>query len=80
MPRVQNGLKDEQLIYVWKLFRVTAGNIHSFRIRSGENASDHISNVSGFGYDRNNPPPLWIIWINNPFVDFSKETKYLFSD
>ena len=23
--------------------------------------------VSGFGYDPKNPPPLWIIWINNPF-------------
>jgi len=31
-------------------------------------------------YDAKNPPPLWIIWINNPFLDFSKETKYLFSD
>ena len=35
----------KQLIYVWKLFRVTAGNIYSFRIRSKENASDNISKL-----------------------------------
>ena len=34
--------------------------------------------VSGFGYDPKNPPPLWIIWINNPFLDFMKETKNRF--
>ena len=35
--------------------------------------------VSGFGYDAKNPPPLWIICLNNPFLDFSKETKYPFN-
>ena len=39
-----------------------------------------IQKVSGFGYDTKNPPPLWIVWINDPFLDFSKETKYPFSD
>ena len=28
-----------------KLFRVSAGNIHSFRIRFEENGSDHISKL-----------------------------------
>ena len=49
----------KQLLCVIKLFRVTAGCVHSFRIRR---------------YDPKNPPPLWIIWINNTFFDFSKET------
>ena len=31
-------------------------------------------------YDSRNPPLLWIIWISNPFLDFNKEVKYLFSD
>ena len=26
-----------------------------------------------------NPPLLWIIWISNPFLDFTKEIKYPFS-
>ena len=26
------------------------------------------------------PPPLWVIWIKYPFLDFSKETIYLLSD
>ena len=43
-------------------------------------SSDYVSKVSGFGYDPKNPPPLRIIWINNPFLDFSKETKDPFSD
>ena len=73
----------KQLLYVLKFFRVTAGCIHSFRILSKETyVSDqmHVSKVSGFGYDPKNPPPLWIIWINNPFMDFSKEAKYPLSD
>ena len=60
---------------VVKLFRITACCIHSFRIRSG-----HASNLSSFEYDEKNPPPLWIIWINNQFLDFSKEMKYPFSN
>ena len=39
-----------------------------------------MSKVSVFGYDPKNPPPLRIIWINNPSLDFSKETKYPFWD
>jgi len=62
----------KQLLYVLKLFRVTAGCIQS--------VSDHVSKVSGFECNPKNPPPLWIIWINNPFFDFSKETLYPFSD
>ena len=31
-------------------------------------------------HDPKNPPLWWIIRINNPFLDFSKETKYPFSD
>ena len=53
----------KQLMYVLKLFRVTTGSFHSFQIRSSSR----------------NPPLLWIIWISNPFLDFNKEMKYLFS-
>ena len=28
-----------------------------------------VSKVSGFEYDPKNPPSLWIIWVNNPFLD-----------
>ena len=49
MPRVQNGLKDEQCCQkadlCMKIVRVTAGNIYSFRIRTKENASDNISKL-----------------------------------
>ena len=37
-------------------------------------SSDYVSQESGFGHDPKNPPLLWIIWINDPFLDFSKET------
>ena len=30
------------------------------------------------GSKEKNPPPLRIIWINNPFWDFTKQTKYRF--
>ena len=53
----------QQLMYVLKLFRVTAGGIHSFRICSKETLRIR----------------FWI-WIKNPFLDSSKETKYQFSD
>ena len=58
----------KRLLCVLKLFRVTGFCFGSV--------------VSGFGYDPKNPPPFWIIWVNNPFLDFtiSKETKYPFSD
>ena len=39
--------------------------------------SDQVSKVSGFKYDPKTTPPLWIIWINNAFLDFSKGTKYI---
>ena len=61
----------KELMYVLDLFRVTARNIHSFQIRSKE--------MPRIMYPKN-PPPLWIIWINDLFLDFSKETKYAFSD
>ena len=53
------------------MFQVAAVNVHSFLIRGKE---DRVSKVSGFECDPKNPSPLWIIWINNPFLDFSKET------
>ena len=59
-----------------KQFRVIADSyscVFFFRIRS-RNDSDHVSCIR-FGYDPKNPPPLWIIWINNPFLNFMKETK-----
>ena len=58
-----------------KIVSSTAGNIHSFPQKKKKNASDHLSKVSGFGYDPKNPPPLWIIWINIPFFYFRKEKK-----
>ena len=70
----------KQLLHALKLFRVTAGCIHSFRILSKETFRIMYPKYSVFGYDPKNPPPLWIIWINNPVFDFSKETIYLFSD
>ena len=70
----------KQRLYVLKLFRVNAGCIPSFQILSRETLRIKPSKVSGFEYDPKNPPPLWIIWINNPCLDFSKETKYPFSD
>ena len=61
----------KHLMYALNLFRVTAGSIRSFRIRSKETLRIMYPKY---------PPPWWIIWINNPFLDPSKETKYLFSD
>ena len=61
---VKMSIVVEQLLYVLKLFHVTAGCIHSFRIRSKETlrirapASDYVSKVSGFVYDPKNPTPL----------------------
>ena len=70
------------LMYVLKLFQVTAGNVHSFRIRSKETLRimypkypvlDMIQRIhlrcGSFGSV-----------IRDPFLDFSKETKYLFPD
>ena len=63
----------KQLLHALKLFRVTAGCIHSFRILSKETFRIMYPKYSVFGYDPKNPSPLWIIWINNPFFDFSKD-------
>ena len=67
------------LLYVLKLFRITAGNIHSSRIRSKETIQIMYPKYP-VGYDPKNSSSLWIIRINNPFLNFSKETKYPFSD
>ena len=68
VQKISNLVK--KLMYVLKLFLVTAGNIHSFPIRSEETRR-----IMCFGLDPKNPPPLWIIWINIPFFDFRKEKK-----
>ena len=60
----------KQLMFVLKLFQISAGSIHCFGIRK-RNASVHVPKVSGFGYDTKNSPS---------FLDFSKETKYPFSN
>ena len=65
----------KQLMYALKLFRVTAGSVHSFRIRRKE-----ALRIMYPKYPVLDPPPLRIIWINNQFLDFSKETKDPFSD
>ena len=72
--RYKNGRKDEQCCqtvssYRWQLFlsiNLFGSVVETTRI---------MYRVSGFEYDAKNPPPLWIIWINNPFLDFMKETK-----
>ena len=86
---VKMSIVVKQLLYLLKLFRVTAGCIHSFRIRSKETlrirapASDHVSKVSGFGYDPKNPPPLETILhfckeTKHPDLDLSKETHPIY--
>ena len=57
-------------------FRVTAGNIHSFRIRSKETFRVNVSKVSGFGCDPKESTSVVDHLINDPFFDFSKEMKY----
>ena len=68
----------KKLVYVLTLFRVTAGNIHFFRIRS--KVTLRIMYPKYPVLDILDPPLLWIIWINDQFWNFSKETKYPFSD
>ena len=60
----------KQLMFVLKLFQVSAGSIHCFGIRKETLRFMH-PKVSGFGYDTKNSPS---------FLDFSKETKYPFSN
>ena len=60
-----------------KLFRVTAGNVHSFRIRSKETLR-MCPKYPVLDNDPKNPPPLWIIWIHDLLLDLTKETKYPF--
>ena len=40
----------------------------------------NVSRVYSFEDNPKNPSLLWIMRINNPFLDFSKETKYPLSD
>ena len=72
--RYKNGRKDEQCCqtvssYRWQLFL----SINLFG--SVVETTQIMYRVFGFGYDQKNPSPLWIIWINNPFMDFKKKTK-----
>ena len=71
----------KQQMNVLKLFWVTAGSIHSFQIRSKESVwimypkypvLDMIQRIHlGCGS---------LFWINNPFLDFSKDMKCSFLD
>ena len=61
-------------------FRVTPGNIHSFRIRSKETLRVMYPECPVFYMIQRNPPPFGIIWINDLCLDFSKEMKDPFSD
>ena len=45
-----------------------------------EKRSDCESQKSGFEFDANNPPGVWILWIHDPFLDLSKKTQNLFLD
>ena len=38
------------------------------------------SQKSGFGFDLKNPPGVWILWIHDPFLDFTKKTQNPFLD
>ena len=42
--------------------------------------SDHESQKSGCRFDLKNPLEVWILWIHDPFLDFSNKTKNPFSD
>ena len=42
--------------------------------------SDHESQKSGFRFDMKNPLEVWILWIHDPFLDFSNKTQNPFSD
>ena len=42
--------------------------------------SDHESQKSGFRFDLKNPLEVWILWIHNPFLDFSNKTQNSFTD
>ena len=73
-PRVKMNSVVKQLLYILKLFRVTAG------CRGKETFRIMYPKYSVLDMIQRNPPPLRIIWINNPLFDFSKETIYPFSD
>ena len=45
-----------------------------------EKRSDCESQKSGFEFDANNPPGVWILWIHDPFLDLSKKTQNPFLD
>ena len=42
--------------------------------------SDHESQKSGFRFDLKNPLEVWILWIHDPFLDFSNKTQNPFLD
>ena len=72
--KYENGCKDEQCCqtvssYRWQLF--LSINLFGSLVET----TWIMYRVSGFGYDPKNPPPLWIIWINNPFLDFMREIR-----
>ena len=64
-------------MYVLKLFQVTAGNVHSFRIRSKETLRIMYPKYPVLDMIQRIHLPLWIIWIRDPFLDFSKETTMM---
>ena len=65
------------LMYVLKLFQVTAGNVHSFRIRSKETLRIMYPKYPVLDMIQRIHLPLLIIWIRDPFLDFSKETTMM---
>ena len=46
-----------------------------FQILSQKNRPDCESQKSGFGFDPKNPPWVWILWIDNPFLNLPKKTQ-----
>ena len=46
-----------------------------FQILSQKNRSDCESQKSGFGFDPKNPPWVWILWIDDPFLNLPQKTQ-----
>ena len=51
-----------------------------FRSFPKKKSSDHESQKSGFKFDLKNPHEVYILWIHDPFLDFSNKMHNPFSD
>ena len=60
--------------------RKTACQIYFLSDPFPKKRSDHESQKSRFRFDLKNPLEVWILWIHDPFLDFSNKTQNPFSD